>query len=477
MGVSGRLVLAALCVAGMCLAAGASENATMSDASDALRRSVTFFRESVSTQGGYLWKYSEDLSLREGEGKADAQTAWVQPPGTPTVGAAYLRAYEITREPYLLEAAIETGRALVNGQLQSGGWDYRIEFAPEKRAKVAYRVDGGGKQNVSTLDDNTTQSAVCFLMRLDTALEQKDPAIHEAVTYALERLLSAQYPIGAWPQRFTEAPDPAKFPVLKASYPETWSRTFPNVDYKGYYTLNDNTLADMITTMIDAFRTYGDTRYMDAAKRAGDFLVLAQMPEPQPAWAQQYDADMHPAWARKFEPPSVTGGESQGAIRILILLHRATGEERFLEPVPRALAYLRRSLRPDGQIARFYELQTNAPLYFTKDYALTYDDSDMPTHYSFVGDHHLDELERSYDAARRKGPGPQGKVTATPKLTSTIADAAQRAVATLDARGAWVEEGRLLTQAPNEGPVPVITSATFARNVEALATFIAASKE
>ena len=40
------------------------------------------------------------------------------------------------------------------------------------------------------------------------------------------------------------------------------------------------------------------------AERAGDFILAAQMPEPQPAWAQQYDAAMHPAWARKFEPAS-----------------------------------------------------------------------------------------------------------------------------------------------------------------------------
>ena len=51
--------------------------------------------------------------------------------------------------------------------------------------------------------------------------------------------------------------------------------------------------------------------------------------------------------------------------------------------MPPALAYLKKSLLPDGRLARFYELKTNKPLYFTKTYELTYDDSDMPTHYSF----------------------------------------------------------------------------------------------
>ena len=52
-----------------------------------------------------------------------------------------------------------------------------------------------------------------------------------------------------------------------------------------------------------------------AARRGGDFILLAQMPEPQPAWAQQYNARMEPAWARRFEPASITGGESVGACR------------------------------------------------------------------------------------------------------------------------------------------------------------------
>ena len=97
------------------------------------------------------------------------------------------------------------------------------------------------------------------------------------------------------------------------------------------------------------------------------FFVLAQLPEPQPAWAQQYDHEMHPAWARKFEPPAVSGGESQGVIRTLMTLYRRTAAvtddaDRFLEPIPRAIAYLRRSLLNDGRLARFYELETNRPL-------------------------------------------------------------------------------------------------------------------
>src|SRR5690606_16571819 len=100
------------------------------------------------------------------------------------------------------------------------------------------------------------------------------------------------------------------------------------------YTLNDGALTTMLETLLEFAQVYGSTnapekrlglarRAKEMAMRAGDFLLLAQMPEPQPAWAQQYDFDMHPAWARKFEPPAITGGESQDVLRALMALYRA----------------------------------------------------------------------------------------------------------------------------------------------------------
>src|SRR5688572_12278778 len=163
---------------------------TKAVAESALRSAATFFREQVSVQGGYLYRYSEDLSLREGEGKATATLAWVQPPGTPSVGEAFLTAYERTGDKYYLDAAVETAGALVTGQLVSGGWDYRIEFDPQKRAQYAYHTSGGTLgakvSNVTTLDDDNTQSAVRFLMHVDRQLGMQNETIHKAVLFALE---------------------------------------------------------------------------------------------------------------------------------------------------------------------------------------------------------------------------------------------------------------------------------------------------
>lgn len=448
------------------------------DAGECMRKAIAFFRERVSTNGGYLWRYSADLSKREGEGKATPTQAWVQPPGTPAVGNAILRAYRSTGDTYYLDAAKDTAMALVQGQLQSGGWDYRIEFDPEKRKGYAYRTDGNtAGNNASTLDDDTTQAAVSFLMQVDDALGFSDPAIHESVLYALTKLIQVQYPNGAWPQRYDRPPDPAKYPVVRARYPAYWSREYVQRDFQSDYTFNDNSISDTITTMMMAFSIYGDARYRDAALRAGDFILLAQMPDPQPGWAQQYDANMHPVWARKFEPPAISGGESQGVMRTLVFLYHETNESRFLDPLTRALAYYRRSLLPDGKLARFYELRTNRPLYFTKEYALTYEADDLPTHYAFIVGSSLDAIEREYEAARTASPMPErSRSMPTRVVTPEQTDRAKAVADSLDERGAWVERGRLNYHGDDDPTAEIISCATFARNVSILADFIEATR-
>src|SRR4029450_11428437 len=146
---------------------------------------------------------------------------------------------------------------------------------------------------------------------------------------------------------------------MKLGYPDYDYRTEGKVkDYWNMYTLNDG-LAGTVTQTLLAADVYKDTKYKESLKRLGDFLLLAQMPEPQPAWAQQYSREMRPIWARRFEPAAVTGGESQDALETLLRIHEVTGDKRYLEPVPRAIAYLKKSLLPDGLAAPEYALETN----------------------------------------------------------------------------------------------------------------------
>jgi len=454
---------------------------------DAMRRAATFYVGQVAIEGGYHFYYTEDLRYGRSESAEGPTQIEYQREATPIVALAYLDAFDATGDRLFLDAAHKAGQAYLRGQLCSGGWSYFVEFDPEKRKAHPYRMDGGcsaTRQGVTTLDDNVTQSAVRVLMRLDRTLGFTDARIHEAVRFALDALVEAQFPNGAWPQRFSAPPDRRQFPVKRASYPETWSREWPGPQYQQHYTFNDNTLSDAIDMMLEAVRTYGEPRYLAAAEKGGTFILLAQMPEPQPAWAQQYDRNMHPAWARVFEPPSVTGGESQGVLRTLLVLYRETGNPKYLEPVPRALAYLEASILPPVErdvearrrvpppvLARFYELRTNRPLYITKGsrlnaaglgsrivdgYELTYDDDSVITHYGVLtSGAGLAAIRADYEALRAMdrdalrrpdrltGLSPWAAPIASPVASEASAAAAREAIGALDARGAWVTDGTI----------------------------------
>lgn len=319
----------------------------------ALRKACDFFHTQVAVDGGYVWRYSADLQCRQGEGLAYDRKIWVQPPGTPAVGLAFLDAYESTGEPEYLDSASNAAQALVKGQLHSGGWYYHVTFDPEDRRQFNYIYapskgrpaaatgpdEPGGwavwrqrrdKGNITLVDDDTTPAALRLLMRADKSLDFKDAGIHRSAEYGLGSLLKAQHPIGAWSHNYDrfpqKTPDIEYYPVIKASYPQSWSRKWTK-DFTGCYVINDRITLNVIKTMLDAYDIYGKREYLESALRGGDFLLLAQMPEPQPAWAQQYDRNMRPVWDRKFEPPAITAFESQDVLETLLSLYQRTGRK------------------------------------------------------------------------------------------------------------------------------------------------------
>ena len=79
----------------------AAEPPRAPEVSAAMRMAATYYCEQVAVHGGYVYFYSLDLTQRWGEGLATQHEVWVQPPGTPTVGMAYLAAFDATGEEYL----------------------------------------------------------------------------------------------------------------------------------------------------------------------------------------------------------------------------------------------------------------------------------------------------------------------------------------------------------------------------------------
>ena len=435
-------------------------------ARDALARATAFMR-SIAAEGGYLWQYSKDLKQRRGEEVATASQIWIQPPGTPTMGMIFLRAYEATRDDQYLQAAQAAATALARSQLESGGWDYRFDFDPEKSRAWHCRTDKGKlseaqaakRRNVSTFDDDNTQSALKFLMAFVAATKERTDSqvveIHRALDYGLAKMLEAQYPNGAWPQRYDGKPrDPKQFPVKPASIPKDYPREYSKQNYMGHYTLNDSAQFDCIYTMFDAYRRFGKPEYVEAARKGGDFLIQAQLPAPQAAWAQQYNANMEPAWARAFEPPAVCAGESAGAIRCLVDLYLETGDEKYLKPIPAAIEWYERSQLAPNRWARFYELGTNTPIYGDRDgkihYRLDEISEERRTGYSWQGSYGAGAMSY-YETVRAAGRDAylarrKRDEAAAKRLTPSLESSVKKIIESLNAEGRWLNRDRIETR-------------------------------
>lgn len=447
------------------------DSPSVDEVTAALLKASTFFHGEVAVEGGYVYYVSPDFSRRLGEGKASPTEIWVQAPGTPTVGMAYLSAYEATGGDLHLKAALAAGQALVYGQLESGGWQNSIDFDSRGPRAYRYRNGKGRGKNYSTLDDGITQGALTFLIQLDEALNFENSEIHEAIDYALPRLLAAQFPNGAFPQVWL---GPVSAHEKKAAtFPDyDWSTEGRIKEFWDQYTLNDGLAGTVSKLLIEAHRVYEKVEYRDALEKLGQFLILAQLPAPQRGWAQQYGPDMFPIWARAFEPPGLSGRESEDVMKTLLRIAHYTGDDSFMGPVVSGVKYLESSLLPDGRLARYYEMKTNRPLYMERNgkvYSPTFDDSNLPDHYGWKTKPELDLIKTAYRAATN-GEAPDS-VFEEP----VAAEKAKAILASLDSKGRWVSryDGERLTGQPKFAKGEAyISGGVFAENTEYLCRYL-----
>ena len=339
----------------------------------AVERMADFFATRVAVSGGFVYAYSSDLAIRRGEGPAEEGVVWNQPPGTPAVGGAFLRLYELTKNPRWIAAAGAAARNMIDGQLLSGGWYNFTETVARSRANWCYRstvanddecarIEDNKERNNATLDDNITQSSLGFLMWYDEATGGRDSAAKAAVQYGLDQLLAAQYPNGAWPVFLGRIfPHRLFAAAWRARLPDTWPREWvkpPN----SALALNDQLVRDVMRLLLAADRHLERDDLLPAARRSGDFLLASQLPSPQRGWAQTYNVDLEPIWGRKFEPPAVASRETAGAIEALLQLYLATERSAISPARSRRLSgYARAAARQAtgraftnwGQIGRF----------------------------------------------------------------------------------------------------------------------------
>jgi hypothetical protein len=210
------------------------------------------------------------------------------------------------------------GKCLIQGAAPERRLDRLHRVSPPiRRKKFAYRVDGPPVAPVQ-LDD--------VRRRQDSGGAPDDDAPRPGARIprrarprgddlrAGERPQGPVSRMGVGPRGTRRPPNPKDFPVLPAKYPETWPRQYPGGDYWVYYTFNDNTVVNTIDALLLAAKVYNDPRFRDAAIRAGGLhpAGTASRP-PSPPGRSSTTFAMQPVWARKFEPPAVSGGEIAAA--------------------------------------------------------------------------------------------------------------------------------------------------------------------
>ncbi|MFC1608212.1 pectate lyase [Candidatus Latescibacterota bacterium] len=420
-----------------------------------LKKAVAYMMETVSTNGGFVWQYSEDMSERWGEVPARPSQIWVQG-ATNGVGELMLDAYHATGDTDYLDYAKRVADAIIWGQHSSGGWHYLIDFdMPGIRTwydEVASKCWGWEEYSHyygnCTYDNDVTGSSVRFLLHL--YMTTLNPAYREPLLKGLDFILESQFPNGAWPQRY-----PLSHEYIKDGHP----------DYTSYYTFNDSVISTNIFLLVETWELLGDERYMEAARRGMDFYLIARGPDSQAAWAEQYDWYMRPAWGRTYEPGAYHASRTASCIRELLKFYRITSDRRYLDAVPQSIAWLEKSITntdPSRKAERagimypytnavYYEVATNRPVYVHREgthlgngrYFADYESGDGPCHVLQVCSIDTGELQRAYE---RTVLIPEEELPIQISTSNDIAPKkptdgqVENVINTMDPNGSWITE-------------------------------------
>ncbi len=358
--------------------------------------SVKYFDENISWNGGYVWYYKKDLSRRWGELEAFPSMIWLQGYGTVAMGNLFLDIYEVTNEEYYYELAKKTAFALIQGQLECGGWNYFIDFAGKESTLKWYSTIGANAWRMeefhnyydnATFDDEVTTGAAKFLLRI--YLLKKDTIIKNALYKAIKFIVDSQLKNGAWPQRF---------PIITNNY-------------TGYATFNDNVIWNNIKFLILCYATLKEHYLIEPIKKGMEFYLISQYKSPQAGWAQQYNENLEPAMARSYEPAALDPEYTARHINILIKFFEMTGDKKFLSRIPEAINWLYSVALENKDsiltVPKFVELKTNKPLFIHRKgtnkyfgrYFIDYENKNIVAHYPCTRIVNIKSILNRYKAA------------------------------------------------------------------------------
>jgi PelA/Pel-15E family pectate lyase len=317
---------------------------------------------------------------------------------------------------YATPAAAELTASVLRYQMPSGGWPKNTDFSRPPSGQFLANIAAG--KDDATIDNKGTTVPLRFLARVITARSpEPDPALVATFLRGFDYLLDSQYSSGGWPQ----------FYPLR----------------KGYYThitYNDGAMINVLDLLREAAQARPPFAFVDEARRTraaaaverGIACILrtqVRQNDTLTAWCAQHDeTTFEPAWARNFEPPSLSGAESVGVASFLLGIENPSPE--VIAAVEGAAAWFAKVRIPDlrfesftdadglhdrrtipdpdgpGLWARFYELQTDRPLFLGRDKSFHYDylqvERERRSGYVYYGTWPADFLAKDYPKWRQQ---------------------------------------------------------------------------
>ncbi len=340
---------------------------------------------------------------------------------TPYVAARFLYAYELLGDERFLDVALRAAEFLLAAQFPDGSWAHQYDMT------VSGVVSNVGLRDAK-FQDSVQSHPIYFLTYLHRVTG--DPRYQEAVRRAGEFYLAGQNPNGSWSHHWDR---------------ESKVGRTATKDPRGGE-LNDLCINDAIDSMVLLYHLTGDTRYLRAAKRAGDWLVRAQLTGATVGWADQYDEHDQPLWARSFEPPSWDHSATLLAAAALVEVYRLSGDEAYLQPVRDALAWLETRF-PDGDAWYSLDPATGRPVAAWEREIRFLDEpgtlewfSSQPTLTGYTARvRTADALRRLLENADRRGAwAPTWSKDAALAALPELGRSARRALADQNEAGVWV---------------------------------------
>ena len=276
---------------------------------------------------------------------------------------------------------------IVSWQQPQGGWWKEYDPKQPRPAELAgsANAEEDAWRTSCTFDNGATYTEMRLLARAYSAT--KNEKYKQAFDRGLKFIFDSQYPNGGWPQRF---------PLQD--------------NYGRHITFNDKLMSSVMLLLKEVSQGTNEFAFVDAEQRKRaeesfdrgvECVLKTQIKRPDgqlTGWGQQHDATtLAPTSARAYELPSIASFETADIVMMLMQIEKP--DERVRKAITSAVKWFEdskvlgkryerindkslkygvdRRLSDDPSApplwARFYEIETNRPIFADRDGVKRYD--------------------------------------------------------------------------------------------------------